>query len=467
MRLASPSRRPVPNELLYTIILRVIANSVHAICFCPGDVKWEMNALPTLCKVSYNFRAITLELTRRAFQITKVDADISSIFPPIAKQLQRLRSFGLRLYQPPIHSSHFQPLPEDSVLLYGYSLFLAARELRYHAASTGIQIYQTTQEIIISALSMSLVICKRVEPPGMADVLSEVMHKEMDLVRSELDIVQATMSLGRLLELGASLDGAKADDVDEKRLEIRTRIPREIDKIEAADRIYVEIIESDKIFRSAELPGVVPTVRRLRKVYFEDDEHEIVTSAEEREIREKFEPFGEIQAIKIAYRPDGTARGFAHVEFVHEADAAGALASASEEPVYLLDRDLRVDFAARRDRPSDSGEPTHSLYFHGLRGGESVLRDAIRPFRSSIVNTHFLKNRETGEETGAGFIQFMSTERATEALRELNGLQLEDNETLFLRYAYPKRTRADEPYDGNVVTRLAVVVNYFPAMCDS
>ncbi|KAF8063994.1 hypothetical protein FPV67DRAFT_1782364 [Lyophyllum atratum] len=147
-------------------------------------------------------------------------------------------------------------------------------------------------------------------------------------------------------------------------------------------------------------------------------------SVEEREIREKFEPFGEIQSIRIAYRPDGASRGFAHVEFVNEADAAAAVESTTEEPVYMLDRDLRVSFAERKPRPTETRTPTHSLYFHGLRADPEVLRNATRPFENSIINLFFLKDRETGKETGAGFIHFMSVERATEALHELNGLDL-------------------------------------------
>ncbi|KAF5376147.1 hypothetical protein D9615_007655 [Tricholomella constricta] len=144
-------------------------------------------------------------------------------------------------------------------------------------------------------------------------------------------------------------------------------------------------------------------------------------SVEEAELREKFEPFGEIEAVRISYRPDGTARGFAHVEFANEADAAAAVKSITEEPVYLLDRDLRVDFAQRRAKAPDAREPTHSLYFHGFRGDQEALRQATRSFESSIINVFFIKDRETGLETGSGFIHFMSVERATEALNELNG----------------------------------------------
>ncbi|KAF8063991.1 hypothetical protein FPV67DRAFT_1451238 [Lyophyllum atratum] len=269
MAVISLSHRTIPNELLSRIILRVIANSVHAICIYPGDVEWEMNVLPTLCRVSYNFRAVTLELTRRAFQVSPAE-DISSIFPPIAKQLQRLRLFGLRLHRPSRYTSYFEPLADDSLLIYGYSLFLSAMDLRYNSVSCQPTVFQTTQEIIINALSMSLVMCPKVEPPGMAQVLSDAMCKQMVLVRSGLDIVQASVRLDHLIELRESLDNSEEEDVEQKRFETRNHIVDEIEKIEVADKIYAEVIESDQIFMPAELPGVIPVIKKLRQVVVKD-----------------------------------------------------------------------------------------------------------------------------------------------------------------------------------------------------
>jgi len=111
----------------------------------------------------------------------------------------------------------------------------------------------------------------------MADVLSEAMHKEMHLVRSGLDIVQASVTLGQLMGLRASLDDSENGNVNEKRLENEAHIVKEIEKIEVADKIYVEVIESDQIFIPAELPGVIPTIKKLRKVNFQDNENEIAT----------------------------------------------------------------------------------------------------------------------------------------------------------------------------------------------
>ncbi|KAF5376146.1 hypothetical protein D9615_007654 [Tricholomella constricta] len=268
--LVYPSHRTMfPNELLYNVLLRVVATSIHTICVSPDDVAWEMNVLPTLCRVSYNFRAITLQLTKRAFQ-AKAEESISSIFPPITKQLERLRLFGLRLHRPSRSNAYFEPLPEDSLLIFGYSLFVAAMNLRHNSTEAAPPAFQTTQEIIISALSTSLLICPKVEPLGMADVLSDAMRKEMDLVRSGLDIVQASVELDRLMKQPERPEDSGEEDIDAKRLEKLIRIREQIGKIELAEEIYASVIESDQVFIPAKLPGVIPVLKRLRD--FEDSE---------------------------------------------------------------------------------------------------------------------------------------------------------------------------------------------------
>ncbi|KAG5640201.1 hypothetical protein DXG03_000595, partial [Asterophora parasitica] len=138
--------------------------------------------------------------------------------------------------------------------------------------------------------------------------------------------------------------------------------------------------------------------------------------------------------------------------FVNDADAVAAVQSAKDEPIYLLDRNLRVDFAQGKRAPQ-AREPTHSLYFHGFRAGEEALRQATRSFESSIINVYFrtcssqsplypFKDRESALETGSGFIHFMSVERATETLNELHGANVGD-EVLFLQCAYPKNEDGD------------------------
>ncbi|KAJ7656217.1 hypothetical protein B0H17DRAFT_1337985 [Mycena rosella] len=141
--------------------------------------------------------------------------------------------------------------------------------------------------------------------------------------------------------------------------------------------------------------------------------------AEEPEIREKFAPFGPIKSIRIGVRPTGESRGFAHIEYLNEADAIAAFESFAEEPLYLLDRNVRVDYAPSRQQSSNP--PTHKLYFFDFRGNEEALRAALMEFETSIQTMHFLRNPLTGEMTGSGFVEFMSVERATQALEKKNG----------------------------------------------
>ncbi|KAG6879355.1 hypothetical protein C0992_003399 [Termitomyces sp. T32_za158] len=158
-------------------------------------------------------------------------------------------------------------------------------------------------------------------------------------------------------------------------------------------------------------------------------------SVSEDDIRERFLPFGAIQDVRIAYHPDGRSRGFAHVEFADLHDAIAAHKSIKEEPMYILDRDVRVDYAAARNQTL---VPSGALYFHGFRGTLNDLRNVSSDLADNIVNIVFLKNRETGQETGAGFIHFTDIPSAEEGLKRLNGRQFEDD-VIRVRFAAPRK----------------------------
>ena len=55
-----------------------------------------------------------------------------------------------------------------------------------------------------------------------------------------------------------------------------------------------------------------------------------------------------------------------------------------------------------------------------------------------------MKDPITGVYNGAGLIEFMSVERATEALRQLQGMVLDDGKRLTLSYARRKTPRRDD-----------------------
>ncbi|KAF9468370.1 hypothetical protein BDZ94DRAFT_1318032 [Collybia nuda] len=165
-------------------------------------------------------------------------------------------------------------------------------------------------------------------------------------------------------------------------------------------------------------------------------------SIEEQDIKEKFSVYGEIHSCRIALKPDGSTRGFAHIQFVNKEDAIAAFESVAEEPMYIMDRDVRVDYAPVRTRAVQ--EPYHKLFFQNFEGDETMLRNAAQEFESSILSVFFLKHAETGDLTGKGFIDFMTVSRATEALERLNGQRLSNGTSLNLSFAHPPRVRSDD-----------------------
>jgi len=164
-------------------------------------------------------------------------------------------------------------------------------------------------------------------------------------------------------------------------------------------------------------------------------------NAEAEEIRELFQPYGRVVDVRIRYRDDGTNAGYAHVQFEKLDDAIAAHASATEEPLYFLGRNVRVDYSSARFTAT---EPNNKLYFTEFHGDEADLRKATREFASSISGFYQFKDTATGVFNGAGFIEFMSVERATEALRQLQGMVLDDGKRLVLRYALKRPRRRDD-----------------------
>jgi RNA recognition motif-containing protein len=178
-----------------------------------------------------------------------------------------------------------------------------------------------------------------------------------------------------------------------------------------------------------------------------------------------FPPFFRVlsRASSSAYRPDGTALGFAHIQFEKQDDAVAACDSAAKEPMYILGRNVRIDFASQKVK---SPPPNNKLYFSQFYGDEEDLRKATREFESSIISyfmrklpqqachvafltslfLFLVKDVKSGQPTGTGFIEFMSVERATDALEQLGGMVLSDGKKFSLSYAKPRLVRNT---DGN------------------
>lgn len=84
--------------------------------------------------------------------------------------------------------------------------------------------------------------------------------------------------------------------------------------------------------------------------------------------------------IYLGYHPDGRARGFAHIEFENQDDAAAAFESAHEEPIYLFGRDLRVDYP--RPKPEQAPSSSNQLFVGNLpfMYEKHELREAFEAF---------------------------------------------------------------------------------------
>jgi RNA recognition motif-containing protein len=162
-------------------------------------------------------------------------------------------------------------------------------------------------------------------------------------------------------------------------------------------------------------------------------------SADEGELEDAFSQFGNVQNIRFGRRPDGTSKGFAHVEFTNVAAATKVFQAAQNEPVMLGNRSLRVDYAAERT-PTLETQPYHKLYVYDWRADEEALSSAFKQFSRSITSVHILRDMD-GKSLKSGFVEFTSVEQATEALNVLNGHEPEYGNKLNLSYARPRRTQ--------------------------
>ncbi|KAG6883874.1 hypothetical protein C0993_003204 [Termitomyces sp. T159_Od127] len=110
--------------------------------------------------------------------------------------------------------------------------------------------------------------CPKVRPVGLADVLSDAMRKQMDLVQHGLNAVRAAETMDRLMNEWAELEGAKfrEEDVELRKSENLAKIGEQITELEKAYEAYALIIDSDSVFQTSELPSILPIMRRLEQM---------------------------------------------------------------------------------------------------------------------------------------------------------------------------------------------------------
>ncbi|KII90202.1 hypothetical protein PLICRDRAFT_174973 [Plicaturopsis crispa FD-325 SS-3] len=165
-------------------------------------------------------------------------------------------------------------------------------------------------------------------------------------------------------------------------------------------------------------------------------------NTERSELESLFAEFGDIKDIRLGVSPDGRLRGFAHIEFAELDNAKAAVEDHQQSPFVLQTRDLIVDYAPERTTQL-ANPPFQKLFIRNWHADERAVREAFGDHGRNIKDVYLLKNRETGERTGAGFIEFEDEDQATDALNELNGSESEAG-VLHLNYARPPQVRGQD-----------------------
>ncbi|KAJ8519638.1 hypothetical protein ONZ45_g3441 [Pleurotus djamor] len=150
--------------------------------------------------------------------------------------------------------------------------------------------------------------------------------------------------------------------------------------------------------------------------------------AEEDDVRLAFEKYGPIEQVRVSVGHDGRSKGSALITFGSNEAASSAMEASNESPIYIFDRPTRVEFA--RSRPGRApAPPSERLYVRDWQGGENELRAIFGDFEDSIDHIYFAKDKETGGRSGNVFVNFTSTEAATEALESVVGSSTPDGIT--------------------------------------
>jgi RNA recognition motif-containing protein len=85
-------------------------------------------------------------------------------------------------------------------------------------------------------------------------------------------------------------------------------------------------------------------------------------------------------------RPDGVFKGFAHIDFADLASAIKAYEAHNDQPLYLIGRAIKLDYAPRRELPPP--EPYHKLYVADFTKGEPALRKVFDGYEDKIIDVH-------------------------------------------------------------------------------
>eukprot|EP01057_Protomagalhaensia_wolfi_P000321 Protomagalhaensia_wolfi_Nauph_80__320@NODE_1179_length_1675_cov_190_026895_g903_i0_p1_GENE_NODE_1179_length_1675_cov_190_026895_g903_i0NODE_1179_length_1675_cov_190_026895_g903_i0_p1_ORF_typecomplete_len248_score46_57RRM_1/PF00076_22/8_2e17RRM_1/PF00076_22/4e21RRM_5/PF13893_6/3_1e07RRM_5/PF13893_6/8_1e09RRM_7/PF16367_5/0_011RRM_7/PF16367_5/0_00055Nup35_RRM_2/PF14605_6/0_33Nup35_RRM_2/PF14605_6/0_21RRM_8/PF11835_8/0_069RRM_8/PF11835_8/51RL/PF17797_1/17RL/PF17797_1/0_2Limkainb1/PF11608_8/1_9Limkai len=164
-----------------------------------------------------------------------------------------------------------------------------------------------------------------------------------------------------------------------------------------------------------------------------------------------WELFTQVGVVKNVHIPrdkiTGLHQGYGFVEFQLELDAEYAMKVMSQ--VKLYQKLLRINKAAQDKRQFEVGA---NLFVGNLdpEVDEKKLYDTFSSF-GNILSTKIMRDPETGQSRGFGFVSYDSFDASDVALYSMNG-QFLWNRPVHVSYAYKKDTKGER--HGSAAERL-------------
>ncbi|KAJ7166679.1 hypothetical protein C8R46DRAFT_1350983 [Mycena filopes] len=275
------SRLELPNELLFKILVHVLAHSVHMVVISSADVTWDMNAHNTLSAVSFSFREIMKGISSKAFQWISTEPT-PSLGHHVQRQLRSLRTLAAAIRDPAVpgnfsFDAHDSTAPQ---LVQGYSLYIAIVYLRTQAARSTPDIYQSTSSTIFGAvITLSKVLYSRIVPREVSIILKNATKDEAELSHIGVRVVKHCALLSGFadsLVAESESESEPDDEVARLRKDInRIKTEQMINAIESADAEFLLLFNSNDplplpcctAIWIAQLPEVYATLMRVCEMF--------------------------------------------------------------------------------------------------------------------------------------------------------------------------------------------------------
>jgi len=280
MSIWTPGRaQALPTELIYNIVLWVLVNSIHSICMSSGDVDWENHVMNVLCDVSPSFREIALDIVAKAFNFSRgTDEEEERLLATMPQIFGRLRQLGMRLRggHPLSPSLGMTQLP----YMNAYSSYIASVTLRRTASSPLVDFhnFETAFETVLYVLGYSETLCNRVLPVHMTDLIHDKIQDEIQYALAGLGIVRIFRDLNKHAESMIVLLSSREKDGPGPLAAVRSLIHKSLLKFEAVCGGYPCHLagntpsQDPRIYK---LPGVLPALRKIYSLRFEEDEYNL------------------------------------------------------------------------------------------------------------------------------------------------------------------------------------------------